>query len=105
MANPRPTPNRRRRETSPDEEARIAAFAQQAATLQPVPEAEPAPLAPPVQTKAAAAAVAVEKEPKNKSYTFRMTNETLEKLRSAAAAEDRSIQWVFDKILLPALNK
>jgi hypothetical protein len=103
LANARPTPNRRRRETSPDEEARIAVFAQQAATLQPVPEVEPAPLAPPVQTQAAAATV--EKEPKNKSYTFRMTNETLEKLRSAAAAEDRSIQWVFDKILLPALDK
>lgn len=103
MANARPTPNRRRREASPDEEARIAAFAQQAATLQPVPEAEPAPLAPPVQIQAPAANP--EKEPKNKSYTFRMTNETLEKLRSAAAADDRSIQWVFDKILLPALDK
>lgn len=32
------------------------------------------------------------------AYTFRMTNETLERLRSAAPAEDRSIQWVFDKI-------
>lgn len=103
MANARPTPNRRRRETSPDEEARIAAFAQQAATLQPVPEVEPAPPTPTVHTQAAAATA--EKEPKNKSYTFRMTNETLEKLRSAAAAEDRSIQWVFDKILLPALDK
>ena len=118
MANARPTPNRRRRETSPDEEARIEAFAQKAATLLPVPEAVPAPAAPPVPVPAAPpapvpvapptqiqTAAPVEKEPKNKSYTFRMTKETLDKLRSAAAAEDRSIQWVFDKILLPALDK
>lgn len=110
MANARPTPNRRRRETSPDEEARIEAFAQQAATLVPVPEAPPVPVDPPAPVPVALpaqiqTAAPVEKEPKNKSYTFRMTKETLDKLRSAAAAEDRSIQWVFDKILLPALDK
>ncbi|WP_157357190.1 hypothetical protein [Arthrobacter sp. U41] len=118
MANARPTPNRRRRETSPDEEARIEAFAQQAATLLPVPEAAPVPVDPPAPVPVAPpapvpvalpaqiqTAAPVEKEPKNKSYTFRMTKETLDKLRSAAAAEDRSIQWVFDKILLPALDK
>lgn len=110
MANARPTPNRRRRETSPDEEARIEAFAQQAATLLPVPEAASVPVDPPAPVPVALpaqiqTAAPVEKEPKNKSYTFRMTKETLDKLRSAAAAEDRSIQWVFDKILLPALDK
>jgi hypothetical protein len=126
LANARPTPNRRRRETSPDEEARIEAFAQQAATLLPVPEAASVPVDPPASVPVdppasvpvdppASVPVAlpaqiqtaapVEKEPKNKSYTFRMTKETLDKLRRAAAAEDRSIQWVFDKILLPALDK
>jgi hypothetical protein len=110
LANARPTPNRRRRETSPDEEARIEAFAQQAATLLPVPEAASVPVDPPASVPVALpaqiqTAAPVEKEPKNKSYTFRMTKETLDKLRSAAAAEDRSIQWVFDKILLPALDK
>lgn len=104
MANARPTPNRRRRETSPDEEARITAFAKQAETLLPANTeteqevSEPARLRPQPPVPAA-------KATKDKSYTFRMTGQTLDKLRAAAAAEDRSIQWVFDKILLPALDE
>lgn len=102
MSNTRPTPNRRRREFNPDEEARIAAFAQQAETLHP-PVAEPQPAL--ASSQGSQAAVPAVKAPKDKSYTFRMTEETLNRLRAAAAAEDRSIQWVFDKILLPALEK
>jgi len=102
LANTRPTPNRRRREMNADEEARIAVFAQQAETLQAsvAPESSLAPA-----LIGATAMVAAVKLPKVKSYTFRMTEETLERLRAAAAAEDRSIQWVFDKILLPSLEK
>lgn len=40
---------------------------------------------------------------KDKSYTFRMTEETLGRLRAAGVREDRSIQWIFDRVLLPAL--
>lgn len=103
MANARPTPNRRRRETSPDEEARIAAFAKQAETLLPeTTETEPELSEPPVLRPQPAAHLV--KANKDKSYTFRMTEETLNELRAAAAEEDRSIQWVFDKLLLPALR-
>lgn len=42
---------------------------------------------------------------KDKAYTFRMTEETLVQLREAAAREDRSIQWIFDRVLLPALDE
>lgn len=42
---------------------------------------------------------------KDKSYTFRMTEETLARLRAAGVREDRSIQWIFDRVLLPALDE
>ncbi|WP_454813011.1 hypothetical protein [Paenarthrobacter nitroguajacolicus] len=104
MSNARPTPNRRRRETDPDEEARIEAFAQQAETLRSVssePEQQTAKAPATTQTERSAQPA---KAPKDKSYTFRMTEDTLNELRDAAAEEDRSIQWVFDRILLPALR-
>ncbi|HSU47470.1 MAG TPA: hypothetical protein VLJ40_11195 [Arthrobacter sp.] len=41
---------------------------------------------------------------KDKAYTFRMTEATLDRLRAAAGREDRSIQWIFDRVLLPALD-
>lgn len=44
------------------------------------------------------------KPKKEKGYTFRMTEETLARLRAAAAVEDRSIQWIFDRVLLPGLD-
>jgi hypothetical protein len=44
------------------------------------------------------------KPKKDKAYTFRMTEETLNRLRSAAAREDRSMQWIFDRVMLPALD-
>mgnify|MGYP000387918450 CR=1 FL=1 len=103
MSNARPTPNRRRREIDPEEEARISAFAQQAETLRPALENDEQ--APPTVTAGQGRRVAQAKAPKDKSYTFRMTEETLNELRDAAAAEDRSIQWVFDKLLLPALKE
>jgi len=46
----------------------------------------------------------VAKPKKDKAYTFRMTEETLGKLRAAAVREDRSIQWIFDRVMLPALD-
>jgi hypothetical protein len=61
----------------------IHEFGLQAATLTPIPPA---------------------KLRKDRSYTFRMTSDTLERLRAIAAREDRSIQWVFDRILLKALD-
>lgn len=42
---------------------------------------------------------------KDKSYTFRMTEATLDRLRQAALREDRSIQWIFDRVLLPTLDQ
>lgn len=103
MSSARPTPNRRRREIDPDEEARIAAFAQQAETLRPG-RSEAGPEATQTVTASQGRRAASAKEPKDKSYTFRMTEDTLNELRDAAAEEDRSIQWVFDKVLLPALR-
>lgn len=47
---------------------------------------------------------AAAKPRKDKAYTFRMTEETLGRLRAAAAREDRSIQWIFDRVMLPALD-
>jgi hypothetical protein len=45
------------------------------------------------------------KPKKDKAYTFRMTEASLERLRAAALREDRSIQWIFDRVLLPALDE
>ncbi|UKA52175.1 hypothetical protein LFT48_21695 (plasmid) [Arthrobacter sp. FW305-123] len=103
MSNVRPTPNRRRREVDPEEEARIAAFAQQAETLHPGPS-EAEPTARPTVTISQGRRASSAKESKDKSYTFRMTEDTLNEFRAAAAEEDRSIQWIFDKVLLPALR-
>lgn len=104
MSNARPLPNRRARETTPELEAKIEAFAMGAETLQNVVEPAEATNAstPP---KAPRKALIPEKQPKNRSYTFRMTDDTLNKLRAAAEAQDRSIQWVFDRVLLPQLDK
>jgi len=104
LSNARPTPNRRRREIDPEEEARIEAFAQQAETLKPAqPEPEPQAAKAPATVRAERSTQTA-KASKDKSYTFRMTEDTLNELRDAAAEEDRSIQWVFDRILLPALR-
>lgn len=104
MTNSRPTPNRRPRETSPEIEAKIEAFSMEAETLHGSMEAVVA--APTVVArKATTKVVEPEKQPKSRSYTFRMTEETLMKFRSAAESEERSIQWIFDKVLLPHLDK
>lgn len=102
MTSKRPTPNRRR-EISPDQEAKIEAFSRSAETL--TANADPSTgedqpvLAPTRQNKEK-----VTKAAKNRSFTFKMTEETLQKLQERKMAEDRSIQWVFDNILLPALD-
>lgn len=104
MSSTRPLPNRRARETTPEMEAKIEAFAMGAETLQNVvgPAEAIKDSVPPKGTKKSSAP---DKQPKNRSYTFRMTEDTLNKLRAAAEDQDRSIQWVFDKILLPQLDK
>lgn len=81
----RPTPARRAAVPmlTPEE------FALQADTLVAVPH----PHTPPAKVK------------KDKSYTFRMSEATLDRLRAAALREDRSIQWIFDRVLLPALEE
>lgn len=81
----RPTPARRAAVPAPSVTAEE--FALQADTLAAVPHPHTA------------------KPKKDKAYTFRMTEETLGKLRAAAAREDRSIQWIFDRVLLPALDE
>ena len=53
----------------------------------------------------AAVSPSTAKPRKDKSYTFRMTEATLERLRAAALREDRSIQWIFDRVLLPSLDE
>lgn len=104
MTNSRPTPNRRPRETSPEIEAKIEAFSMEAETLH--GSMETAVAAPTVvASKTTRRAAEPDKLPKNRSYTFRMTEETLMKFRAAAEAEERSIQWIFDKVLLPHLDK
>lgn len=77
----RPTPHRRGDVPSAEE------FALQADTL-----TAAVPVTPPAKAR------------KVRSYTFRMTEETHARLREVAEREDRSIQWVFDRILLPALE-
>ena len=104
MTNSRPTPNRRPRETSPEIEAKIEAFSKQAETLHGSTEStESAPVV--VASRTTKRVAESDKQPKNRSYTFRMTEDTLMKFRAAAEAEERSIQWIFDKVLLPHLDK
>ena len=102
MTNKRPTPNRRR-EISPDQEAKIEAFSRSAETLtanaNPTLGEDESLLASTSQKKESPA-----KPAKNRSFTFKMTEETLRKLQERKMAEDRSIQWVFDNVLLPALD-
>ena len=104
MSNTRPSLNRRPREVSPEQEAKIEAFAREAETLQNgTNQLDPAKAA--VVSNEHQKVAGTAKQPKSRSYTFRMTEETLNKLRAAADAEERSIQWVFDRLLLPSLDK
>ena len=90
MSNARPLPNRRARETTPELEAKIEAFAMEAETLQNVVDpAEATNASTPPKTPRKT--LIPEKQPKNRSYTFRMTDDTLNKLRAAAEAQARSI--------------
>ena len=103
MTSKRQTPNRRR-EISVDQEAKIEAFSRSAETLTANVESsagEEEPVSVPVSQKEEG----VVKSPKNRSFTFKMTEETLKQLQERKVVEDRSIQWIFDNILLPALNK
>lgn len=104
MSSTRPLPNRRARETTPEMEAKIEAFAMGAETLQNVVGPAEA-IKDSVHPKGTKKSSAPDKQPKNRSYTFRMTEDTLNKLRAAAEDQDRSIQWVFDKVLLPQLDR
>ncbi len=104
MTSTRPLPNRRQRETTPEMEAKIEAFAKEAETLQ--GGIEPAGMVKaPSSAGGGDKSVRAVKPPKSRSYTFRMTEETLDKLRAAADEQERSIQWVFDRVLLPHLDK
>jgi hypothetical protein len=70
-----------------------------------VPAITPEEFALQADTLTAAPHPSAAKARKDKSYTFRMTEETLARLRAAGVREDRSIQWIFDRVLLPALTE
>lgn len=85
------TPNRRRRPADPELEKRIDRFSHEAAT---VPEQQQAPSAP-----ASAASRATV------GFNFKMTPEDHKRLKDLCAREERSIQYMLNKIVWPAVER
>ncbi|WP_417235502.1 hypothetical protein [Arthrobacter sp.] len=85
------TPNRRRQATDPELERRIEEFSHEASTV-PEPSHEASP-----RTSSAARATV--------GFNFKMTPEDHKKLKDLCAREERSIQYMLNKIVWPAVDK
>lgn len=83
-------PNRRRPRADPELERKIDQFSHEAAT---VPEQQPAPPAP--VSSASRATV---------GFNFKMTPEDHRRLKELCAREERSIQYMLNKIVWPAVE-
>lgn len=83
-------PNRRRPPADPELERKIEQFGHEAAT---VPEQQQAPSAP--ATAASRATV---------GFNFKMTPEDHRRLKELCASEERSIQYMLNKIVWPAVE-
>lgn len=83
-------PNRRRQATNPELEKRIERFGQEAATV-PAPQPAPAPSVPPVSRASV-------------GFNFKMTPEDHRRLKELCAREERSIQYMLNKIVWPAVD-
>ncbi|MET3922499.1 hypothetical protein ABIB26_003459 [Arthrobacter sp. UYEF20] len=98
---PRVTPNRRREAVDPDLEKRIEAFSQ-GATTAPEPSAEAKePAVPAAQWPARSKPVA--KEPTSVGFNFKMTPTDHMRLKAVCAQEERSIQYILNRIVWPAI--
>lgn len=87
----RPELSSRRRQLDPEAEARIAAFSSTPNTAPEVATVPPAPVVP--------AAAPQAEEAKSKGFNYRMTptrHATLDALRKE---DDRSFQWMLDKLI------
>ncbi len=88
-------PNRRRREAvDPEMEERIERFSQEAST---VPERQPVPPKP-------VPAPAPSRSRTTVGFNFKMTPEDHMRLKELCAREERSIQYMLNKIVWPAVD-
>lgn len=87
-------PNRRREAANAETEARIERFSQEAAT---VPVQKPTPPQPaPAPTPSGARATV--------GFNFKMTPEDHARLKELCSREERSIQYMLNKIVWPAVD-
>ncbi|MGP4991727.1 hypothetical protein ACTXJX_13215 [Glutamicibacter ardleyensis] len=84
------TPNRRRPTMDPELEKRIEQFGHEAAT---VPETQPIPATPASASSRATV-----------GFNFKMTPEDHRKLKALCAREERSIQYMLNKIVWPTVE-
>ena len=84
------TPNRRRPPADPELEKRIDQFSHEAATV-PAPQQIPAASASPTSRATV-------------GFNFKMTPEDHKRLKDLCAREERSIQYMLNKIVWPAVE-
>lgn len=86
----------RRRRLDPEEDARIAAFSANPATA---PEAPPTPRTPDTVPGAPQA-----EEAKSKGFNYRMTPSRHAKINAFRKEDERSFQWMMDKLIDPGIE-
>lgn len=87
----RPSLSSRSRELDPEQEARIAAFSATPDVAPQVPETAPG--------AAATAAPHKAEEPKSKGFNYRMTPTRHAEINAMRKEDDRSFQWMMDKLI------
>lgn len=96
---PRVQPNRRRATVDPELERKIEAFSMGASTA-PEPTIESAG-----DTEPATAPTARERSAATVGFNFKMTPEDHQRLKALCAREERSIQYMLNKIVWPAVER
>lgn len=90
----KPALRSRRRQLDPEEEARIAAFSSTPDTAPELPEVNAAPPTPVVP-----AAAPQTEEAKSKGFNYRMTPTRHAMIDAMRKEDDRSFQWMLDKLI------
>lgn len=90
----------RRRSLDPEQEARIATFSSTPDTApEPPPETGPTAAPKDAQKPAKQSASPTAEEPKSKGFNYRMTPTRHAKIDAMRKEDDRSFQWMLDRLI------
>lgn len=96
---PRVQPNRRRAIADPELERKIEEFSRSASTAPEAADSGPQP------SSHLEAKLAVQRSAATVGFNFKMTPEDHQRLKALCAKEERSIQYMLNKIVWPAVER